>query len=135
MSYTIISGALETKLATWVNIPTVAYENESYTPIIGTRYLRAYNVPSIAQPNTLGDPGSSLIYGTFYLDLMNPAGEGRGTGDELADELIQVFKKGTVITLTGLNIHVITSGRETSQSETDWYMIPIRVKYWCKVIS
>ena len=74
INYRDIVGALETHLNTMVGVPSIAYENESFTPTLGTPYLRVYNAPNIATVETLGNTAKASVTGVFYIDCIYPAG-------------------------------------------------------------
>ncbi|WWL45685.1 phage tail terminator-like protein [Pseudomonas parakoreensis] len=111
MSHNTIAAIYETRLIAWAKaLPTplkVVMENETYTPVDGVTYLKAFTLPGDTASSTLA--GDHKLYtGVFQISIVTPSGKYRGAAGTLADQIAALFPlyerntKGalTVVTMT-----------------------------------
>ncbi|MGA5718114.1 phage tail terminator-like protein [Pseudomonas atacamensis] len=111
MSHNIIAAAFESRLLTWAKARTkpikVVAENETYTPVTGETYLRAFTLPALTASNTLG--GDHRVYtGVFQVNIVTPSGKYRTEASGVVDELAALFPLNLRIPRDGLVALVMT---------------------------
>ena len=102
MSISSVRIALETKLATITPALSTAYENVPFTPVTGTAYQAAYLLPATPANPTMGD-GYYREQGIFQVTLMYPLQAGPKTAAARAELIRAAFKRGTSITIDGID--------------------------------
>lgn len=79
----------------------------------------------------LGDTGRIMQKGIFQVSIFAPKNVGIGNALALADSVIQLFKKGTVLsygTVTDLKIEKSYLGPEVPDDR--WYHRPVNISFW-----
>lgn len=133
MSQKTIRAALESRLKTWADAQSpvipVAWQNVSYTPVSGTRYIRAYLLPAETFDGAItGD--YKLYAGIFQLSIYSPDGTGTGAAETIAESLIALFAQNTAIVKSGLTIFIDrTPSMGPSMIETGWHVLPVSIRY------
>ena len=94
MSHNIIASIYEARLIAWAKalpVPLkVVVENEAFTPVDGTTYLKAFTLPADTASNTLG--GDHKLYtGVFQVSIVTPSGKYRGAAGVIADQIAALF--------------------------------------------
>ncbi|MEN6621490.1 MAG: phage tail terminator-like protein [Smithella sp.] len=137
MSFVLIRQALETKLATLPNLPYVAYENTQYVPTTGTAFIRFTLVPNQNRAAAIGVNAPTNNFGLLFLDVFTPANTGSYSGDQIADDLINLFQAGTYLTVsdsdTTLQVRIRFSERAQTIFEPDWNQVPVQVSWYTYV--
>jgi len=125
-----ISAALDGQLYELPDMPPVAWENRSFTPVMGTLYLRPTLIPGDVSQATLGDSGTDMHVGLYQIDVFAEAGRGKRSAIEMADQLADHFKRGTVITYNSRTIRIQNASRQAGINNADgWYQIPVIISY------
>ena len=111
MSHNIIAAAFESRLLAWAKVRTkplkVVVENETYSPVGGETYLRAFTLPAVTDSNTLG--GDHRLYtGVFQVNIVAPSGKYRTEASGIVDELAALFPLNLRISRGGLVALVMT---------------------------
>lgn len=133
MSQKTIRAALESRLKTWADaqVPAipVAWQNVSYTPASGTRYIRAYLLPAETFDGAItGD--YKLYAGIFQLSIYSPDGTGTGAAETIAELLIALFAQNTAIVKLGLTIFIDrTPSMAPSMNDDGWHVLPVSIRY------
>ena len=102
MSISSVRIALESKLSAMTPSLSTAWENVSFTPVTGTPYQRAYLMPATPANPTMGD-GYYREQGIFQVTLMYPLQAGPKTAADRAELIRAAFKRGTSITIDGID--------------------------------
>lgn len=128
-----IREALETRLNTWAAAQSpavpVAWQNASYTPTTGVRYVRATILPAETQNPIYGQMHRRLI-GIFQVDVMAPTGTGMAASEALAESLCAEFRRGTTLTQDGLTVVMdFSPSIGTAQPEDGWVFLPVSIRY------
>jgi hypothetical protein len=124
--YTPIRRALEAHLGTFGSIPAggIQYENALFETPSQQIYLRTkvdFN-PPVAR--TYGTGATSRLAGLFSIDVFGPAGVGTGVLEALADDLLNHFYSGQVLTHNTHNVVLFVPWRESGVTGETWYFIP-----------
>jgi len=111
MSHNIIAAAFESRLLAWAKTRTkplkVVVENETYSPMAGETYLRAFTLPATTASNTLS--GDHRLYtGVFQVNIVAPSGKYRTEASGIVDELAALFPLNLRIPRGGLVTLVMT---------------------------
>lgn len=86
--------ALEKHLAAMPSAPPISFENENYTPTLGTLWLRATNLPSGAEAVGIANNDSIRGAGIFQIDVFAPLEQGIGPALTVADAIAEHFSRG-----------------------------------------
>ena len=124
-----IDAALVAQLNSMAGKPPIAWENSAYEPVLGTLYIRAYNLFGDTTQATLGDAGEDMTIGIFQLDIFAEAGKGKKAAMDMADTVADQFKRGTDLTYNGVTVTVRTVQRRTANITGGWYQLPVEVVY------
>jgi hypothetical protein len=70
--------------------------------------------------------------GVFQISVFAPKNTGAAAGLNTADDLIELFKRGTTLAYGSVvNIRLSASYRKPAIEEGVWYHIPVTVTYYC----
>lgn len=137
MSIRIIHDILDTRLATTTNIPDIIGENETTTrtqnsssAVYKTPYCRTTLIPARTDTVTLGNNGHDRWYGLYQIDLFFPTNDGVDGSNYAADQIINNFPAGTLITDSGITVRMSqTPWREAGFESSQWYIVPVVIAY------
>lgn len=124
-----INAALTARLEILAGSPPVAWENEDYTPVLDTLYIRPAHLPGDVSQATLGDTGTDLNIGVYQIDVFAPANQGRNAGLVVADNIANHFKRGTVLTYNSRVVRIVTAQMKPSIFEGDWFKQSVEIIY------
>lgn len=124
-----IRSAFVTRLLTFPNLPTVAWENVHFTPTIGSPYLKPFLLPGEPIQAEIGENGRNRHVGVFQISLFYPAGNGIGLADTMRDGIIEHFKRGTILTNGVINVEIIKAYGGPILEEPGWMHRPITIRY------
>lgn len=125
-----ILDGLEAQLLTMANLPTnIVWENDTFTPTIGTTFMRVSTLPVEPVQTSLGTAGLNTQTGTFALDLFFQKGVGRAIQNTLVSEIVGHFSRGTTITQNSVVIRMEKVSPLPAIEEDNWFHVPVHVKY------
>lgn len=125
-----IDAALDKQLSVMVGLPPVAWENKSYTPILGTLYLRPTSLPGTSTQSSLGAAGQDSSVGIYQVDVMAKLDTGKKLSTVTADKIADHFKRGTILTYNGRSVRIRSASRKAGRKTGDgWYMVPVEIEY------
>lgn len=124
---------MEGRVNTWALAQSpavpVAWENASYTPTNGTRYIRVRLMPSATENPTMASDHRRLI-GIMQIDVVFPTGKGISAGETLAEAISSLFPRGLSLIQAGKKIHIDRSPSfGPVQIDGGWAFIPISIPY------
>lgn len=133
MSHNIIASIYETKLIAWAKalpVPLkVVVENETYKPVDGETYLKAFTLPADTASNTLG--GDHKLYtGVFQVSIVTSSGKYRGPAGTLADHIAALFplyERNTKGALTVVTMSPVDQGPSVPDNTT--FTVPVSFLY------
>lgn len=131
MNFTIIQNLLDEKLLTLTDAPDdIVLENSRVSVGVNKTWIRSTLLPNETENITLGLNGYQRLSGLYQIDIWTPADKGINTGSTLADAIVSLFSKGTVLSNTdGDKINIIKSWREKGPKEPGVYNTPVIVKW------
>ena len=125
-----IDAALDGRLGSMAGLPPVAWENKSYTPAMGTLYLRPTSLPGTNTQSSLGTNGQDNAIGIYQVDVMAKPGTGKKASTMMADNIADHFKRGTKLTYNGCSVRIKGASRKAGRKTGDgWYMVPVEIEY------
>jgi len=125
-----ILRSLETQLSTIASAPPIQSPNVSYKPTKGTTYLRSSLLPAATTSAAIGLDGNDFYSGVYQVDVFSPRGLGAKTAIDMADEVIELFVKGTVLTTDSFRVKILNGSIQAPLEEPDWYQVPVIVEWF-----
>lgn len=134
MSLVLIRSALETALATITPSLSTAYENTSFTPVVGTPYQAVYLLPS--DPEDLEMTGSLFWErGIFQINHFYPLQEGTAPAFTRAGLVQDTFRRGASFTSGAVTVTIRdTPAIGQAFTDDDRYVVPVRIRYSARII-
>lgn len=135
MSLPAVRQALEVALFAMTPTVPIAFENQSYTPVVGTPWIRAVLMPATPDNPTMGDSFHRL-QGLLYLEFNYPKNTGSQAATTRAEATKVVFKRGNSFTNSGI-VARISNTPEIGQGSVvgDWYILPWRARWYADIFS
>jgi len=112
----------------------VQWPNVSFDPG-GNYWMRPTLLPAEPSMAALGEDADNRNIGIYQVDIFWPQGTGEGPPSSKAEEVMQQFKRGTVITLSGTTVRIERAYRESGRWEESWYQIPVIIDYVADVAN
>jgi len=125
-----ILRSLETQLSTIASATPIQSPNVSYKPTKGTPYMRSTLLPAATESAAIGLNGTDFYSGLYQVDVFAPRGLGSKTAIDLADEIVQLFVKGTVLVVDSFRIRIQNGTIQAPIEDADWYQIPVIIEYF-----
>ena len=108
---------------------SIHFANKSFTPG-SVRWYRATFLPGIPVAAAIGAAGQNRHVGIFQVDLFEPKNIGDGLARVEAERIVACFKRGTVLTYSGVSVMIQESHREAGREDGDWFHIPVIIQFW-----
>jgi hypothetical protein len=124
-----IRSAFSAKLLTLSPLPSIAWDNVSFTPVIGTPYLRPFLRAGRPVQAEIGEAGQNRHVGFYQVSIYAPSGAGLGVIKPLIESVCNLFKRGTVLTYSTNTLTVIMPEIGPEDQGTDWVVYPITIYY------
>ncbi len=109
----------------------IAHENLPYEPVTGTPYAEIKTLQNDVTGYDLS--ALNLTDGVFQVVLRYPAGSGAITPKIKADEIINAFPIGSLVTYQGQAATIMSQQRQPGVAEAGWYSIVITLGYRAKL--
>lgn len=155
--YDDIRSAFEVTLSNVTDVPSIAWENFSFTPVTGQSYVKPRLLPTRREPAVRGLNPQMYYQGVFRVECNVPEGSGPRAGDILSNKIIDAFEATTSIYYDNVNDALLTedeafivleSGgrtlldnvthvsiryaeRELGEIDGAFYMIPVNIGWYC----
>ena len=111
-------------------LPSVAWENASFTPTAGSPYLKPSLLPGEPFQCEIGTDGANRHSGVYQISVFAPAGKSTSQIDSLINSLCTHFKRGTTLSYyAGCVVTIIKAYPGPMMTETDWIHVPITINY------
>jgi hypothetical protein len=133
MSLVLVRKALEKHLAALLPVISIAYENASFTPVVGTPYQKVDLLPNSPDNRVMG---ASVYWerGVFQVKLMYPQGSGTAAAGARAELLRNHFRRGTTLAESGVNVQITdTPTIHGALNEGDRYAVPVSIYYQAQI--
>lgn len=154
--YDDIRSALEVKLVSIADVPSIGWENLQFSPTTGQPYLKPRLIPTRREPAVRGLNPQMYYQGVFRVECYVPEGSGPSAGDTLSNKILDAFEATTSIYYDNVNDALLTEddafivlesgGRtllnnvthvsiryaEREQADIDgpFYMIPVNIGWY-----
>jgi hypothetical protein len=128
--YDNIRAAFEVKLSSVDGIPSIAWENLSFSPTTGQPYVKPRLVPTLREPAVRGLNPQMYYQGIFRIECYVPEGNGPSAADDLADKIIEAFEATTDVSSGGTIVSIRYAEREQGELDGPFYMIPINIGWY-----
>ena len=128
--YDDIRAALEVKLSTVTNVPSIGWENAQFSPTTGQPYLKPRLIPTRREPAVRGTNPQMLYQGIFRVVCYVPEGAGPSAGDDLADKIIDAFEATTDVSQGSTIVSIRYAEREMAEIDGPFYMIPVNIGWY-----
>ncbi len=123
-----ISAALDQHLKDMTGLPNVAWTNKSFTPSVGTIYIRPTQLTGDSIPTTGTD---DINIGIYQIDIFSEGGQGKAEIQAMADLIADRFKVDTQMTYNGVTVEVKTVSQKAARNNSDgWFQMPIEIVYY-----
>lgn len=133
--YDDIRATFEVTLNSISGLPSIAWENVSFTPTTNQSYLRVRMIPTRREPAVRGVNPQMYYQGYFLIDCCVPEGVGPSVGDDLANTIMSNLDATDDITHNGTTLHIRYSERDLGTQEGSHYCIPVRVGWYLYTTS
>jgi len=128
--YDDIRAALEVKLDGVSGIPSIAWENLTFTRTTGQPYVAPRLIPTVREPAVRGLNPQMYYQGLFRVDCYVPEGLGPKAADDLADKIIDAFEATTDVSHNGTTVSIRRAEREQGISDGAFFMVPVNVSWY-----
>lgn len=113
------------------NIQT-AYENDVFTPVIGTPYAQVFFLPDQPKGATLSGIGEDEHEGIFQVNLNYPKGKGSGAAANMADAIRENFEAGAKFVYASQEVTIRSCGRAGGRNVNGWYVLPVSINFYAR---
>jgi hypothetical protein len=127
MSYENIRIALDTQMASITGIPTVVFDNTSYTQSTDTPFVKASLVPVSRRPIVVGYNPHQEYKGLYSILICVPQNQGTGSIYTYADLIASAFNATTDLSYGGEYVLVDYSEVGTPHYDSPFYCLPVTV--------
>jgi hypothetical protein len=130
--YSQIRAALELRLSTTPNLPTIQYDNTRLDPTSGVPYLICSFIPTSRRPAEVGSNPFHLYQGLFSISVATPEKVGSGDNQDICDRIIAAFPSGTHgIVFNNRLVRIDYTEQLGSFRDSPWFITPINVGWNC----
>jgi hypothetical protein len=134
MTETNIHSVLAAKLNDVVTA-NVAWENRNFEQPKQAIWYRESFFPAEPVAAAIASGSANRYTGAYQVSVFAPINKGRKPAHDAADTLIAAFKRGTVLTGTGISVLCTKAYRRAAQQEPDVYHIPVVVEWTCDLAN
>lgn len=130
MSIVAIETALEQHLLALTNLPEIAWEDVSYTPVVGVPYVSLHHLHNAPRDLSL-ERGLTEYPGIFQVSVMHPAGMGKVTAKQLAQRIADHFSPVLLLSAGNHSVEIGDTPHISSGQPTDdgWYLVPVSISW------
>ena len=128
--YDDIRAALEVKLSTITDVPSIGWENAQFSPTTGQPYLKPRLMPTRREPAVRGTNPQMYYQGIFRIECYVPEGAGPSAGDDLADKIMEAFEATTDVSQGSTIVSIRYAEREMAEIDGPFYMIPVNIGWY-----
>lgn len=127
---TDIRAALESKLADIPDVPSIAYENVSFSPTTGQSYLEVKYIPVTRRPAVRGSSPQQRYDGLLAINCYAPEGSGPNAADTLAKNVMETFEATTKLTHNSQDVTIEYAERQQGFIDSPWYFVPVSIRWY-----
>jgi hypothetical protein len=131
--YSNIRVALESNVTNVTGVPSsgnISWENVRFEPTTGSKWIRSTFRPTRRRPLDVTAKGLQRYDGLFLVDIFIPEGGGPSEADTLADNVVNSFEAGTILTANGQEVMIEHAEiSEALNEDSPWYQVPVTIKW------
>jgi len=127
-----IRAALESHLNA-ANLADIAWENVSYSPTTGTKFIKTVYTPTTRRPSVMGLSPQQRYDGLFRVLCHAAEGSGPKEANDLATSVIQLFEATSDIDYTGsqtVRVSIDFAERRIAFVDNPWYIVPVNISWY-----
>lgn len=129
MSIIAIRAALETALAAMSPTISYAWENASFSPVVGTPYARVFLLKAAPDNPEMGT--FTRDQGILQISLAYPLDTGPNAAEARAELIRDTFYRGATFTASGVSVTVLNTPEVAPAIiEPDRYVVPVRIRFF-----
>ena len=128
--YDDIRAALEVKLSSVSNLPSVAWENLQFSPTTGQPYVKPRLLPTRREPAARGTNPQMYYQGVFRVECYVPEGNGPSAADDLSDKIIEAFEATTDVSQGDIIVSIRYAEREQGELDGPFFMVPVNIGWY-----
>jgi hypothetical protein len=117
-------------LADIPNVPSIAYENVSFSPTTGENYLEVTYTPITRRPSVRGLNPQQRYDGIFTINCYVPEGAGPAAADTLAKDVMETYEATTKLTQGTTTVNIEFAERRQGIVDSPYYFIPVVVTWY-----
>ena len=125
-----IRAALESKLADIPSVPSIAYENVSFSPTTDENYLEVRYIPTIRRPTVRGLNPQQRYDGVFQINCYVPEGAGPAAADTLAKNVMETYEATTKLTHNNQTVSIDYVERSQGFMDSPFYFVAVTVTWY-----
>lgn len=125
-----IRATLESNLSLITDVPSIAYENVSFTPTTGESYIQVATIPTTRRPAVRGLNPQQRYDGIFTIDCYVPEGAGPSAADTLAKNVMEAFEATTSLTLNDFTVHIEYTERSRGIVDSPFFFVPVSIGWY-----
>ena len=118
-----------------ISAASVSWENKGFIPAPKTRWYRATFLPGQQVAAAIGTAAANRNVGVLQLDVIDAKNTGDVSAQAEAERIAACFKRGTVLTYSGVNVRCERAYRGPAVQYEDWFFIPVLVEYRADVAN
>lgn len=127
-----IENALVSKLASYSDAQGVEVEwgnaDASFTANSDV-YVRETNLMGDTNQAGLGKDGVDVTIGVYQLDIFARAGTSKWESLEIADDLANLYKRGSVLSFNGVDVTLTGVSIKPGGKDGSWFQTIVEVRY------
>lgn len=128
--YDEIRSALEVKLNSISGMPSIAWENVSFSPTTSQSYVKPRFFPTRREPAVRGLNPQMYYQGIFTIDCYVPEGTGPSAADTLADTIIDAFEATTDVSAGTTTVSIRYAERGQGELDGPYFMVPVTISWY-----
>lgn len=134
MSLQAIRNILNGRLSTMGGLPSVAWENVSFTPVPTTSHIRVNFLPSPTRPAANHKSAMDFESGIYQVDVYAPQDQGPNPAGALAEAVRAHFSRGLTLTGSGITVNIeATPSMAANDREGPFWRIRLTVPWFAYV--
>lgn len=105
----------------------VVFPNVGYTPKADTEHVRATLLPTNHEDSTVNRTGYQRQEAVYQIDVYTPLDRGTTKAQEIAEAVITLFSRGTVLENAEVKVRVDKTSMDFTMREEDFWRTTISV--------
>lgn len=128
--YQTIESALDNRLESIPDIPTIAYENVGFDRGSVETFVEPVFSPTIREPATRGTSFQTYYQGLYRLEVNTQLNIGKGLANKIASDIITSFEANTDISYGGEVISIRYAEKEAGYRNDNFWTLPVNIGWY-----